>query len=576
MHRLLNIMPLSRWLQTYQTQHFVSDLIAGIIVAIILVPQSMAYAMLAGMPAEYGLYGAMLPLTLYALLGSSRNLSVGPTAIMSLMVATSVGELNPESSTQYIEYAINLALLAGLFLFLLCLLRLGDIINFISHPVISGFTSAAALLIIASQLPHIIGVEQAQKDEFIYVLVELWHSLENTLPITLMLGLVALVVLWFFLKPLPSLLRRSCLPVTAQQTLSKTGSMFVVVLSTLAVALFDLEQVHQVKTVGAVLEGLPLLSGIAVNFELWSRLALPAVLIALVCFLESTSIGTGLASKRHERIVPNQELLALGAANLGAAFSGSFAVAGSFSRSAINFNAGAQTTIASLISAVLVCITLLYLTPWFYYLPKAALGAIVIVAALPMIDVSSFRRCWNFNKVDGLTMLTTFSMVLALGVERGILFGIACSMLLLIYRSSRPHIAVLGRAGESRDFRNIKRQNVSTQNNILVVRVDENLYFANTRYVEAYILQHCAPNSELRHLVLSCIAVNFIDASALETLEGLIIKLRNMGITLNLTEIKGPVMDRLNKTPLFDHLLPGRVFSTTDDAMGALASVSPH
>ena len=575
MQTLFNFLPLSRWLKSYQTQTMVSDLIAGIIVAIILVPQSIAYAMLAGMPAEYGLYAAVLPLFLYALLGSSRNLSVGPTAIMSLMVATSVGKLNPESSSQYMEYAINLSLLAGFFLLLLCLLRLGDIINFISHSVISGFTSAAAMLITASQLPHIMGVELTQPGGFVHTLNELWRGLENIHSITLALGLVMLAVLGFFLKGLPLLLKRSSLSVTAQKTLSKTGSMFVVVLGTLTVALLDLDQIHQVKTVGKVSGGFPVLSGVAINTELWSTLALPAILIALICFLESTSIGTGLASKRHERIDPNQELLALGAANLGAAFGGTFAVSGSFSRSAINYNAGAQTTIASIITAVLVGITLVWLTPWFYYLPKAALGAIVIMAALPMIDVSSFRRCWRFNKVDALTMLTTFLMVLTLGIERGILIGIACSILLLVYRSSRPHIAVLGRVGESGNFRNIQRRDVSTQNNVLVIRVDENLYFANTRYVETYILQNCTTNAELRHVTLSCVAVNFIDASALDTLEGLIVRLRDMGITMHLAEIKGPIMDQLNNTRLFDHLLPGRVFSTTDDAVVALATPKP-
>ncbi|WP_027858888.1 SulP family inorganic anion transporter [Marinobacterium jannaschii] len=572
---LLNRLPLSQWLQAYNRETFVSDLIAGVVVAIMLIPQGMAYAMLAGMPAEYGLYCAILPLLLYALLGSSRSLAVGPVAIASLMVASSLGQLQLQTSSEYIRYAVNLSLLCAGFLLLLRLLRLGDIVNFISHSVITGFTSAAAVVIAISQLRHILGLPRPPEGEFLPALTSMLQQLDQLNIASLLVGCGAIAVLWWSKKPLAKVLQECRWPQAISQPLSKAGPMFAVVAGTLVVWLGELDQSLAVSTVGLIPEGLPSISFGLIDPSTWQVLALPALLIALVGFLESVSVGTALASKRQERINPNQELLALGAANLGAAFSGTFAVAGGLGRSMVNHSAGAQTTIASLISALLVAVTLLWLTPLFYYLPKAVLGAIVIMAVLPLIDLSGIRKCWQFNKADALTLALTFTLVLVLGVELGILLGIGSSILLLIYRASQPHIAIVGRVGESEHFRNIARHQVSTLNDTLALRVDESLYFANTRYVESFILQQCAAAPHLRHVVLICSAVNFIDASALETLENLIIKLRNQQVRLHLAEVKGPVMDQLKNTELLQELAPGQVFFTTDEAMRSLAANPP-
>jgi len=570
-HTLINRLPLSHWLKDYQQSHFINDLIAGIVVAVMLIPQGMAYAMLAGMPPEYGLYSALLPLLLYALLGSSRSLAVGPVAIASLMVASSLGQLELSSSAEYIRYAVNLSLLTAFFLLLLRLLRLGDIVNFISHSVITGFTSAAAVVIAFSQLRHILGLERPDENSFIASLQYMLQQLDQLNPATLLIGIGAIMILWWSKQPLGRLLQRWQLPAAISQPLSKAGPMLAVAAGTLLVWLGGFDQAYQVKTVGTIPEGLPALSLALIDPSTWPVLALPALLIALVGFLESVSVGTALASKRQERIDPNQELLALGAANLGAAVSSTFAVAGGLGRSMVNHSAGAQTTIASLISALLLAITLLWLTPLFYYLPQTVLGAIVIMAVLPLIDLSGIRKCWRFNKADALTLALTFVLVLLLGVEEGIVLGIGSSILLLIYRASQPHIAIVGRVGESEHFRNIERHDVSTLNNTLALRVDESLYFANTRYVEGFILQQCAAAPQIRHVVLICSAVNFIDASALETLEHLIIKLRNQQVRLHLAEVKGPVMDQLKNTELLDELAPGQVFFTTDEAMRRLS-----
>ena len=571
MNTLLNRLPLSHWLKAYDSHTFISDLIAGVVVAIMLIPQGMAYALLAGMPAEYGLYCAIMPLLIYALLGSSRTLAVGPVAIASLMVASSLGALQLQTSDEYIRYAVNLSLLTGVFLLLLRLLRLGDIVNFISHSVITGFTSAAAVVIALSQLRHILGLERPPQSEFLPALSYMAGQLEQLNIASLLIGTAAAVILWWSKRPLSELLQRRNWPGAISQPLSKSGPMIALLAGTLAVWLGGLDQSQAVKTVGVIPDGLPALSIGLIDPSTWQLLALPALLIALVGFLESVSVGTALASKRQERIDPNQELLALGAANLGAALSGTFAVAGGLGRSMVNNSAGAQTTIASLISALLVAVTLLWLTPLFYYLPKAVLGAIVIMAVLPLIDLSGIRKCWQFNKADALTLALTFTLVLVLGVELGILLGIGSSILLLIYRASQPHIAIVGRVGESEHFRNIARHQVSTLSDTLALRVDESLYFANTRYVESFILQQCAAAPQIRHVVLICSAVNFIDASALETLENLIIKLRNQQVRLHLAEVKGPVMDQLKNTELLDELAPGQVFFTTDEAMRLLS-----
>ena len=574
MHPLVKIFPLAQWLQSYQRNTLISDLLAGVIVAIMLVPQGMAYAFLAGLPPQYGLYASILPLMLYALLGSSRSLAVGPVAIVSLLVGSTIGQFAEQGTDTYINAAVNLSLLVGILLLLLRALQLGSIVNFISHSVTSGFTSAAALMIAVSQIKYFSGLDIPRELHIWEVFGFLANHTDEISQITLLVGFISLFVLWFTKGKLCCLLESLRIPNWIAQPICKAGPMFALVVGSLIVWGWQLDTNAGVSTVGSIPTGLPNLFAIRIEFALWQDLFVPALLIALIGFLESVSVGTVLASKRRERIDPNKELIALGVANLGSAISGTYPVAGGFGRSMVNHSAGAQTTIASMISAFLVLLSLLFLTPLFYYLPKATLGAVIVMAVVPLIDFSSFHQCWRFNKADALTLLATFVLVLALGVEFGILSGIGISIALLLYRSSQPHIAIVGRVGHSEHFRNVTRHNVTTYDETLALRIDESLYFANTRYVEEFILAQCAEQTCLQHVVLICNAVNFIDASALETLENLVLKLRDEGITLHLAEVKGPVMDQLLNTSFIEHLGNGQVFFTTDQAMRALSETT--
>ena len=571
MRPLVDTFPLAQWLQSYQRSTFISDLLAGVIVAIMLVPQGMAYAFLAGLPPQYGLYASILPLMLYALLGSSRSLAVGPVAIVSLLVGSTIGQFAEQGTDIYIHAAVNLSLLVGILLLLLRALQLGSIVNFISHSVTSGFTSAAALMIAVSQIKYFSGLDIPRELHIWEVFGFLANHTNEISQTTLLVGFTSLFVLWFTKGKLCCLLESLRIPTWIAQPICKAGPMFALIVGSLMVWGWQLDTNAGVSTVGSIPTGLPDLFAIRIDIALWQDLFVPALLIALIGFLESVSVGTVLASKRRERIDPNKELIALGVANLGSAISGTYPVAGGFGRSMVNHSAGAQTTIASLISAFLVLLSLLFLTPLFYYLPKATLGAVIVMAVIPLIDFSSFRQCWRFNKADALTLLATFVLVLVLGVELGILSGIGISIALLLYRSSQPHIAVVGRVGNSEHFRNIERHDVTTYNDTLALRIDESLYFANTRYVEEFVLAQCVEQKSLRHVVLICNAVNFIDASALETLENLVFKLRDEEITLHLAEVKGPVMDQLLNTAFIEHLGEGQVFFTTDQAIRALS-----
>ncbi|MBU3069327.1 sulfate permease [Aestuariicella sp. G3-2] len=572
-HKLPWSFPLGRWLKDYRKETLVRDCVAGIVVSIVMVPQSMGYALLAGMPAEYGLYCAILPAFLYAFLGSSRSLSVGPAALISIMLAGSVATLNPQTEVEYIHYVVNISLLVGVFLMAMSLLRLGRLTNYISVPVISGFTSAAALTIMVSQLKHMMGVELGTGLDFGHTLLSLVQSIGQINIVTVVIGVSACVALWFFKTPFPRLIQRLKLPSWLEQALSKSGPMVVVLASAVMVAVLHLETSAQVSVVGNIPQGLPALSGISVDIALWKQLAMPSFLIALMCFITSIAVSSSLASKRRERVDSNQELLALGVANLGAAFSGTFALAGSLSRSAVNDATGAETTISSMVCALCIVVTLLFLTAAFYYLPLAVLGAIVIMSVFSMIDVQQFLRCWRLNRADAYSLLATFLAVLIFDIQTGIGVGIVLSVVLLLHRASHPHIAVVGRVGDSAHFRNIERHDVITSQSVVAIRVDESIYFSNVQYIEDFILEQCASHPQANHIVLICSSVSFVDTTAVDELERLIDKLRENEITLHFAEVKGPVMDQLKKTRLLDRLQPGRVFFTTDEAMRTLTAV---
>jgi SulP family sulfate permease len=567
---LLDALPLGRWLKHYHSDHLVRDCVAGVVVSIVMVPQCMGYALLAGIPAQYGLYCAIIPSLAYALLGSSRALSVGPAALISILVASSIAALNPQNEAEYLHYAVNISFLTGVFLWFMRLLRLGSLTKYISLPVIGGFTTAAALTIIFSQLKHVLGVPVATGLSFGHTAQALLQGLPQINEHTLLVAAGAILGLWYFKSIFPPWVKARRLPTWLEQALSKCGPMVVILASASLMATLHWDITAGVSVVGTIPTGLPSLTGIAVDIALWQQLALPSFLIALMCFITSLAVSSSLASKRQERVDSNQELLALGAANLGAAFSGTFALAGSLSRSAVNDSAGAETTIATVVSAFCIIITLLFLTPLFYYLPLAVLGAVVIMSVLSMMDPRQLLRCWRINRPDAFSWLATFCAVLVFDIEIGICVGILLSIVLLLHRASRPHLAVVGRVIGSSHFRNVTRHDVVTHSSMLAIRVDESIYFSNVQYIEDFILDQCTAHPLAKHLVLMCSSVSFVDATAVEALESLIVKLQKRGVTLHLAEVKGPVMDQLNNTQLIQRLQPGQVFFSADEAMRTL------
>ncbi|WP_035139999.1 SulP family inorganic anion transporter [Fischerella sp. PCC 9605] len=563
-------LPFLEWLLNYHPQDLVGDLMAGMIVAIMLVPQSMAYALLAGLPPQVGLYASILPLILYALFGTSRTLAVGPVAMVSLLVATGIGAIAPQNSPEYIVLALVLALLVGIIQLSMGLFRLGFLVNFLSHAVISGFTSAAALIIAFSQLKHLLGVKIPHTESFYELLISLVQQIDQTNIVTLSIGVINIAVLIYFNKRLGYLLNGWGIYEGLIVTITKSAPLIVVLFSTLLVWGLALHENANVNIVGAIPRGLPPLTLPSFEWTLWQKLLPTALTISFVGFMESIAVAKSLASKRRQKVDANQELIGLGAANLGAAVTGGYPVTGGFSRSVVNFAAGANTALASMIAALLIALVTLFFTPVFYFLPQTTLAAIIIVAVFGLVDVNTFKQMWRYNKADGVSLLITFVAVLAVGIEFGILVGVVTAVLLFLWRTSRPHIAIVGRVGESETFRNILRYEVKTCPHVLAIRVDGSLYFANTKYLEDQLLQAIAQWPKLEHLVLVCSAINFIDASALETLENLMDELKQAGVNFYLAEVKGPVMDRLSKTDFLDQLDRDRIFLSTHQAMQVL------
>ena len=555
------------WGRSYSRATLTNDLVAAVIVTIMLIPQSLAYALLAGLPAQAGIYASIVPIVLYALFGTSRALAVGPVAVVSLMTAAAIGQVAEAGSIGYAAAALSLALLSGAFLLALGLFRLGFIANFLSHPVIAGFITASGILIATSQLKHILGVPAGG-----HTLIEMLGALGAHLSAvnwpTLVIGGLATGFLFWVRKGLKPLLRRAGLKPRAADLLAKAGPVAAVAVSTLAVWLFGLEA-RGVSIVGAVPQGLPPLTMPDLTPDLLGSLLVPAILISIIGFVESVSVAQTLAAKKRQRIDPNQELIGLGAANLGAAFTGGYPVTGGFSRSVVNFDAGAETPAAGAFTAVGLAIAALALTPLIFFLPKAVLAATIIVAILSLVDFSILRKSWGYSRADFAAVLATILLTLGLGVEVGVSAGVILSLALHLYKTSRPHVAEVGLVPGTQHFRNILRHEVETDPTLLTLRVDQSLYFANARFLEDLIQDRMAEDCSLRHVVLMCSAVNEIDFSALESLEAINERLKAAGIKLHLSEVKGPVMDRLRRSHFLDELT-GKVFLSQYDAWTAL------
>ncbi len=567
---LQRYLPILEWGRTYNRSVLADDALAALIVTIMLIPQSLAYALLAGLPMEMGLYASILPLVAYALFGTSRALAVGPVAVVSLMTAASVGNMALQGTAEYAFAAMTLAFLSGLILLATGLFRLGFLANFLSHPVIAGFITASGLLIASSQLKHVLGIPASG-----HTLVEILHSLASnaadTNPVTLVIGLASIVFLFWVRKGLKPLLRRFGLSDGLCDVLAKAGPVLAVAVTTVVTWGFGLDG-KGVAIVGAVPQGLPPVTIPSFDLDLWTSLAGSAVLISIIGFVESVSVAQTLAAKKRQRIVPDQELIGLGASNIASSLTGGYPVTGGFARSVVNFDAGAQTPAAGAFTAVGILLAALLLTPLLYFLPKATLAATIIVAVLSLVDFSILRFTWGYSKADFAAVAATILLTLGFGVEVGMSVGVGLSILLFLYRTSRPHIAEVGCVPGTQHFRNINRHKVLTDPAVLTIRVDESLYFANARYLEDYILDRVVGDEGLRHVILMCSAVNEIDSSALESLEAINHRLQDMGIRLHLSEVKGPVMDRLQRTDFLSEL-SGEVFLSQYHAMTAMSEV---
>ena len=560
--------PILTWGRAYDGATLASDLMAALIVTIMLIPQSLAYALLAGLPAEAGLYASIVPILLYSVFGTSRALAVGPVAVVSLMTAAALSTIAEQGTMGYAVAALSLAALSGAMLLAMGLLRLGFVANFLSHPVISGFITASGIVIALSQLRHVFGID-AHGHTLPKLLRSLVADLGDINPITLAIGVLAIAFLFWVRSGLKPLLNRIGLPGGLTGVLVKTGPVVVVIATTWAVWAWDLDAAG-VAIVGEVPQSLPPFTLPSFSPELIGQLVLPAFLISIIGFVESISVAQTLAAKKRQRIDPDQELIGLGAANIGASLTGGFPVTGGFSRSVVNFDAGAETPAAGAFTAVALAIAALTLTPLIHYLPKATLAATIIVAVLSLVDFSILKRSWTYSRADFAAVLGTILATLALGVEVGVSTGVVVSILLLLYKSSQPHIAEVGQVPGTEHFRNILRHEVLTDPEIVSLRVDESLYFANARYLEDYIQARIADAPEVRHVILQCSAINDIDLSALESLEVINERLGELGIKLHLSEVKGPVMDRLREQH-FLQSLTGRVFlSQFEAAKGVL------
>ena len=494
---LSRYLPILSWGKTYNQLSLTNDLVAAVIVTIMLIPQSLAYAMLAGLPPQMGLYASILPITLYAIFGTSRALAVGPVAVVSLLTAASISRIAAPGSEEYIFAAITLAFLSGVFLLAMGIFRLGFMANFLSHPVIAGFITASGIIIAASQLKNIFGIE-AHGHNLVQILSSMSGYLGEINWITATIGILTAAFLFWVRKGLLPLLRGLGLPKRTAEIIAKTGPVAAIVATTLLVWAFDLKGAG-VKIVGAVPQGLPPLTVPGFSLELWTSLLSSAVLISVIGFVESISVAQTLAAKKRQRIDPDQELIGLGAANIGAAFTSGFPVTGGFSRSVVNYDAGADTPAAGAYTAVGLMFASLFLTPLIFFLPKATLAATIIVAVLSLVDFSILGKAWRYSKADFIAVAATMFITLVVGVEVGVITGVLVSILVHLYKSSRPHIATVGQVPNSEHFRNVLRHDVITHPNILTVRVDESLYFANARFLEDYLLNgwHAGPSYEM-------------------------------------------------------------------------------
>jgi SulP family sulfate permease len=546
--------PFLEWIPRYKTSFLKSDLLAGITVAIVLIPQGMAYALVAGLPAVYGLYASLVPVFMYALLGTSRGLGVGPVAMDSLLVAAGLGAIATIGPDNYIAMAILLAFMVGCIQLLLGLLRMGFLVNFLSKPVISGFTSGAALIIMGSQLKHILGTEIAKSNQLHYILANTIQKLGDTNLYDLAIGIAGILLMVLVKKwnrKIPYIL-------------------LVVALGTLVVYYFDLSLLG-VKVVGDIPAGLPAFTVPQIEIGILSQLWPIALTLALIGYLEAISIGKGIEDKNNEdQIDPNQELVSLGMANITGSFFQSYPITASFSRSAIYNEARSKTNLATIVTVLIVLVTILYLTPLFYFLPKAALASIIMVSVYGLIDVAYAKRLWAYRRDEFLVLLLTFFITLFIGIMTGILVGVLISLLLMVFRTSKPHFAELGKIKNTKYYKNIKRfgSEALVRDDVLIVRFDAQLYFGNANYFKTQLFKLVQDKgATLEAVILNAEAINYIDSTAANMLLRVIEKLYEKGIHFFITGAIGPTRDILFTSGIMEVLPKECLFVETKEAV---------
>ncbi len=558
-----NWLPALNWARTYTLSDFRSDTIAAVVVAVMLIPQGLGLALVAGVPPQAGLYAAMASLVTYALFGSSRTLSVGPVAVLSLMTAAALSRLPLETPAEYAGAALTLSFLTGAVLLLAGFLRLGFVANFIPRPVLVSFVTASAILIAMSQAGLLFAVPVSGSNA-LELLLSLLANLPDAHPPTLALGLAAIAFLAFCRKRLALLLVRFGLRRSMARSLSRTGPILLAAVTVWLSWQFQLDQAG-LALLGEIPSGLPAPTLPDFSPSLLGGLFLSALSLAIVCYVESISVAQALAVRRRQAIEPNRELTGLGAANLATAFSGGMPVAGGFTRSLVNFEAGAVTPAAGIFASLIIALVVLFLTPVLYWLPRVCLAAVILVAVYALLDFSIVSRSWRHSRSDFLAVAITLGVTLSVSAEAGIGAGMLAAILLHLFKTSRPHVAVVGRVPGTEHFRNIKHYEVETSDALLSVRIDEALYFPNTRYLESLLFRLVAERPGLKHVVLMCPAVNDIDLSALESLENINDLLAESGISLNLSEVKAPIMNKLAGSRFLDRL-SGRSYLSQNQA----------
>ncbi|MGQ3058152.1 MAG: SulP family inorganic anion transporter [Nevskia sp.] len=569
----LKLFPLLADLRRSSPSDLAQDGLAGTITAILLIPQALAYALLAGLPPEIGLYASVLPVIIYALLGSSRVLAVGPVAVAAVMVSAALIPYAGNDPARYLTGALMLSGLSGVILLAMAALKLGWLTHFISHPVLSGFTTGAALYIIGTQLSGLTGIPVPRDAGADGIVQALFLGRDRLNLPTLAFGLGAMTLLFAARAPLHRLLTGFGLKRETAGSIGRTAPLLLVIASTLLSASLAAQAHWAVAVVGEIPHGLPRLSLRVLAEDGWQRLLAPAAMIAIIGYVESISVAKALAFRRQEKIDPDRELLALGSTNLIASVAGAMPVAGGFARSMVNYEAGARTQLAAVVTALWVALAALLFTGLLAPLPKAVLAAIIVVAVWQLVDFASLRHSWRYDRGDGAAQAATIVGVLAFGVEGGLMIGAGLSLLLFLYRTSRPHIAVVGQVGDSEHFRNVLRHEVRTWPDLLLMRIDETLYFANAPRVESELQAHIVEARQPKDVVLVMSGVAYVDTSGLDVLEGLEQALRQNGSRLHLAEVKGPVMDRLAGTDLLAALGPQQVHLSAHRAIATIRTL---